>query len=416
MKIHSLVAMAVLGAGVAAPSLLAPVWAQAAKPKAIVNANALALLKQMGQAYQALPSYSGAIKVEEAKVGEAARVSSGTIHWQRPNTFALKLSGPSGSMSAFSDGATLFASTTTDKTRFTKSAAPKDESALASALAGSSAASLLLPTLLGGKNLVDLLGLESDKNTTSLALGRADKMGGEAVDVVIATQPSAGGLGSTQFAFALGQVDHLLRQVKVSTGGDGRPFTVRATETLSDIKAGAQAPELPAETFAWTAPEGAEEVASLVPPRYGGKIEKGGKPFGFEAKDLLGKTLNLDQYKGKVVLIDFWATWCPPCREENPNIIAAYNRYVDDGFDIVGISLDSSQDALLEYIQTNGMPWRQVFDGKGWDSRVPGIYGVRSIPYSLLLGRDGKISAINPRGQALVPAIEAALDEPQPTQ
>lgn len=383
MKIHSLMAMAVLGAWGASPGLLAPARAQEAKPKAVVNANALALLRQMGQAYQALPSYSGAVKVEEGKAGGAARVSSGTIQWQRPNKFAVKFSGPTGSMSAASDGATLFASTTTDKTRFTKSAALKDESALSAALSGSSADSLLLPNLLGGKSLIELLGLEGDKNTTTLALGRADKIGGEAVDVVIATQPGKGGLDSTQFAFAMGQADHLLRQVKMSVGGNGRPFAARATETLSDIKAGDGAPELGAETFAWKAPEGAEEVASLVGPRYGGKIEMGGKPFAFEAKDLLGKPLNLDQYKGKVVLLDFWATWCPPCRESIGELNAFHKKF---GKKLVVIGLSDEAESKVRAMKDPSLQYFSAIDSK---ARTKKAVGVAGIPHAMLIDPKG---------------------------
>jgi len=416
MRMHFLRAMAATAAGAAvlAGPHMAPAQAAAAtaaaKPKGTVSEPALALLKQMGQSYQALASYSGAIKVEEYKVGDAARVSSGTIQWKRPNQFEVKFSGAgaANAMSAMSDGETLFASSTTDKIRYTKGPALKDQGALTAALAGTSASSLLLPALLSGKSLIELLGLASDANTTTLTLGRADKVGGEAVDVVLATLPGGAGASNTLYSFALGQTDHLLRQVKMSTEGGGRPLMLRAMETLSDIKAGG---DLPATAFAFAPPEGAELVASLVGPRYGATLQKGGKPFTFQAADLGGQPLNLEQYKGKVVLLDFWATWCPPCRAEMPNVVAAYNKYTAEGFDIVGVSLDTNGDALLQYLQDNGMRWRQVFDGKGWDSRVPGIYGVRSIPFSLLIGRDGKVAALNPRGEALSPAIEIALEQ-----
>lgn len=414
MKIYCLRVMAATiagGAMVAGPQM-SPAWAQqaAARPKAgaSVSTQALALLKQMGQSYQALASYSGAMKVEEFKAGESTRTSSGTIQWRKPNQFAIKFGNATGAMSATSDGATLVASTSTDKVRYIKSPAIKDKSALAAALVGTSAGSLALPNLLSGRSLIELLGLEADGNATSLAMGKEDKVGGEAVDVVLATQPGAAGTSSTQYSFALGQADHLLRQVKMSTGGAGRPFSPRATETLSDIKADAA---LPDSAFAFAPPAGAELVLSLQAPRYGATLQEGGKPFAFEAADLAGKPLNLEQYKGKVVLLDFWATWCPPCREEMPNVVGAYNRYSDEGFDIVGVSLDADRSALYQYIEANGMRWRQVFDGKAWDSRVPGIFGVRSIPFSLLIGRDGKITAMNPRGEALKPAIEAALDQ-----
>ena len=92
-----------------------------------------------------------------------------------------------------------------------------------------------------------------------------------------------------------------------------------------------------------------------------------------------------------------------------PNVIAAYNKYHAQGFDVVGISLDQSRAALTAFIAQNKMPWRQVFDGKYWSSAVPREYGVQAIPFGLLIGRDGQIAAVDVRGPALSAAIENAL-------
>ena len=107
--------------------------------------------------------------------------------------------------------------------------------------------------------------------------------------------------------------------------------------------------------------------------------------------------------------MDFWATWCGPCVGEMPNVIAAYKKYHARGFDVVGISLDQDKSALTSFIAQNKMPWRQVYDGKGWGSAVPGQYGVRAIPFGLLLNRDGTIAAVEVRGDALPAAIKVAL-------
>ncbi len=142
-----------------------------------------------------------------------------------------------------------------------------------------------------------------------------------------------------------------------------------------------------------------------------------GKPFPDFAvkngtvKDIDGKPLSLSQYKGKVVLVDFWATWCQPCMDEMPNVIAAYDKYHSQGFDIVGISLDrpDGQATLPQFLAAHKMPWRQFCDGQYWQNELAIKYGISEIPWSYLLDGTGKIIAICPRGPELAPAIAAAL-------
>jgi len=131
----------------------------------------------------------------------------------------------------------------------------------------------------------------------------------------------------------------------------------------------------------------------------------------FAVADLDGQPLSVASYKGKIVLIDFWATWCGPCMQEMPNVIAAYNKYHSQGFDIIGVSLDqeNQHDTLVAFLKDKKMPWRQFYDGKYWENALAVKYGVMAIPQSYLLDGTGKIIAVEPRGEALAPAIEAAL-------
>ena len=121
-----------------------------------------------------------------------------------------------------------------------------------------------------------------------------------------------------------------------------------------------------------------------------------------------GKTMTLSSLRGKYVLVDFWASWCFPCRRENPNIVSAYNKYSKSkfknakGFKIYSVSLDKSKEAWIKAIEQDKLTWKEhVSDLKGWGSQGAGIYGVRGIPTNFLLDADGKIIAKNLRGIAL---------------
>jgi thiol-disulfide isomerase/thioredoxin len=115
----------------------------------------------------------------------------------------------------------------------------------------------------------------------------------------------------------------------------------------------------------------------------------------FDEKDLAGKPLSLANYKGKVVLVDFWATWCAPCVRELPNTLKVYQKYHDQGFEIVGISLDDDQPQLEKFLKENNITWSQYFDGKGTDNKLGLKYGVDSTPTFYLLDREGKIIGID---------------------
>ncbi len=123
--------------------------------------------------------------------------------------------------------------------------------------------------------------------------------------------------------------------------------------------------------------------------------------------DTVGKEFKLSSLKGKYVLIDFWASWCGPCRQENPNVVQVYNKYKDRGFTILSVSLDDNKASWLKAIAKDGLTWSHVSELKKWNSVVAQTYGVNGIPAAFLLDKDGKVIAKNLRGDAL----EAKLAE-----
>src|SRR5690606_4908446 len=129
-------------------------------------------------------------------------------------------------------------------------------------------------------------------------------------------------------------------------------------------------------------------------------IKVGNKAPDFAQPDINGKVLKISDFRGQYVLIDFWASWCAPCRAENPHLVKAYEKYHPKGLEIIGVSLDENKgkDAWLKAIEQDGLPWIHVADLKGWSNEAAVLYGVRGIPQNYLIDPSGTIVAVNLRG------------------
>ncbi len=121
-----------------------------------------------------------------------------------------------------------------------------------------------------------------------------------------------------------------------------------------------------------------------------------------------GREVDLAKLRGKVVLLDFWATWCPPCRKEVPKVVAAYKKLNSRGFEIVGVSLDQSKESLTAFLKEHDMTWPQFFDGKGWKNEISSRFGIDGIPAMWLIDKQGNV-VTKDAGEDLEKEVEKLL-------
>jgi len=163
----------------------------------------------------------------------------------------------------------------------------------------------------------------------------------------------------------------------------------------------ALAPQYAASPFYQNFKRKVDEVSKFMP---GSEVPE------IELQNPDGEMVALSSLRGQVVLIDFWASWCKPCRVENPNVVAAYQKYKDKGFTVFGVSLDRTKEAWTQAIEKDKLTWTHVSDLKFWQSEAAKDYGVTGIPFAILIDEEGKVIGKNLRGQALHNKLAEVLD------
>jgi thiol-disulfide isomerase/thioredoxin len=189
---------------------------------------------------------------------------------------------------------------------------------------------------------------------------------------------------------------------------DAKPATKSQASLMSVMEAADAAESAEGDASAWLAK--AEKHLKDYPAERMNKVVEGKiksikaaadlktKPLELKFTAVDGREVDVSKLQGKVVLIDFWATWCGPCVAELPNVLKAYKELHPKGFEIVGISLDSEKTELEAFVKEKGMEWPQYFDGKGWQNEISSKYGINSIPAMWLLNKKGMVVSTNARG------------------
>jgi outer membrane lipoprotein-sorting protein/peroxiredoxin len=369
---------------------------------ASADQSARQLFETVRAKYAKLNSYSHSTTSVSTSDSKVTSQSNATLSFAVPNRLAIKVESAGGVSTFVSNGRTFYQHTPSDEKKVYY-AVPMPDPSLGRV-------GLMQNRIGGGQILPFLASIDPfaapwGQQPLSLKKGKQTVINGAVVDVIQAQIDE-----SSLRTYYVGQKDHLIRRIQLAGGSGSDKYSY--TETYSNIR---QNPRIPIHTFTFNPPPGTRQMSEEAALREFYELPEtvaiGKEAPGVVGKDLSGKTVSLKDYRGKVVLLDFWATWCGPCLVELPHIQAAYRKYHEQGFDVLGVSLDQQKGKLSKFIEQKKMPWTQLFDGQMWDSAMLTNYNIQGIPFAVLIDREGKIAAINPKSLLLDAAIEKALQQ-----
>ncbi len=216
-----------------------------------------------------------------------------------------------------------------------------------------------------------------------------------------------------------GLIDNILAFIGSGTLDENKlQMMMTVVDYLGDVGGESQAKRLLDGTIPLIKNSNNQDLQSVIPLLEGIARRMGlpGNPIEVTGTLLDGSPFDWAAYRGKVVLVDFWATWCGPCRAEVPNVLRLYKAYHQKGFDVVGISLDAKRDEAESYIQRTGLPWVTLFsqneNERGWEQPLAVYYGITGIPRAILVDQAGNVVSMNARGKNLEIALRRILGEP----
>ena len=351
-------------------------------PAVKISPAAQTQLDKTKAAYKALTFYASDLKMESSGLPDNLQLSA-KVAWQKPNSLRVEADNGAGTSLYVSDGAKLWMTIARAPKQYLEKTVASTRSLMPAILTETSIDKTTLGAFLLGKDPLRQFG----SGLQSVELTKVKSGGKIAPDRVALVMKLLRRKDEGAATFVIDSKTNLLRSVKISKTVNGAPVSISEIYNNRRLKSDAS------DNFEYSIPNGDVRVTKFAELPYDPRLVAGAPPFRIDVNDIDGKLVNLDEYKGKVVVVDFWATWCPPCKTDAPRLAALHNKYKDQGLEIIGVNMDYDMVNLRPFAEHYGMTWRQTYDGKGWQNTIAQRFGVASIPFTLVIGRDGKIAA-----------------------